>query len=204
MQFGGEDHQMLNRALAGIAKHPNIGGYVLDRPGLRDRTIGYLSTAIDPDRQDAACSSAGRSNRPRTAAACSTCKTWAASTKTIEAAVRPSPSCCRGPTTCDREPIPASEIILGTNCGGSDGNSRRHRQPGARRRQRPDRRLRRHDASSARRPRSTAPSTCSRAGPQRRRRPRSSSSASNGGSGTRASSAPRSTTIPRPATRKAG
>ena len=24
---------------------------------------------------------------------------------------------------CEREPIPASELILGTNCGGSDGNS---------------------------------------------------------------------------------
>ena len=29
MQYGGEDHEQLNRVLAGFAKHPNIGGYLL-------------------------------------------------------------------------------------------------------------------------------------------------------------------------------
>ena len=37
LQYGGPDHQQLDRTLAGFAKHPNVGAYILDRPGLRDR-----------------------------------------------------------------------------------------------------------------------------------------------------------------------
>ena len=33
------------------------------------------------------------------------------------------PRCCREANDVRREPIPLSELILGTNCGGSDGNS---------------------------------------------------------------------------------
>ncbi len=42
MQFGGEGHATLNRVLGGIARHPNIGGYVLIGLGCETATLGYL------------------------------------------------------------------------------------------------------------------------------------------------------------------
>ena len=42
MQFGGLGHATLNRVLGGIARHPNIGGYVLIGLGCETTTLGYL------------------------------------------------------------------------------------------------------------------------------------------------------------------
>ena len=42
MQFGGLKHEMLNRVLGGIARHPNIGGYLIVGLGCEQSTIGYL------------------------------------------------------------------------------------------------------------------------------------------------------------------
>src|SRR5215212_9578251 len=42
MDFGGEHHQMLNRVMGGMARHPNIGGYVLVGLGCEVGTIGHL------------------------------------------------------------------------------------------------------------------------------------------------------------------
>ncbi len=42
MQFGGEGHATLNRVMGGIARHPNIGGYVLIGLGCETATLGYL------------------------------------------------------------------------------------------------------------------------------------------------------------------
>ena len=42
MQFGGARPATLNRVLGGIARHPNIGGYVLIGLGCETATIGYL------------------------------------------------------------------------------------------------------------------------------------------------------------------
>ena len=99
--------------------------------------------------------------------------------------------------------LPAKHIILGTNCGGSDGNSGVTANPAlgvasdllvaAGRHEHP-----RRDAGDLRR---RAPADAP--GRHRARSARSWSSASSGGSGTPASSAPRSTTTRRPATRKA-
>ncbi|MCA9197860.1 MAG: UxaA family hydrolase, partial [Planctomycetales bacterium] len=42
MQFGGQQHQLLNRVMGGIARHPNIGGYVLIGLGCEQATLDYL------------------------------------------------------------------------------------------------------------------------------------------------------------------
>ena len=42
MEFGGLKHEMLNRVLGGIARHPNIGGYLIVGLGCEQNTIGYL------------------------------------------------------------------------------------------------------------------------------------------------------------------
>lgn len=115
MQYGGEDHQQLARTLAGFARHPNIAAYVvvglgcetsqasflLDYGGLVQ--LGGLPTPRNPlvvniQEQGGVAKTVNR----------------------VTAAVRellPEVNKAR------REPIPASEIILGLECGGSDGNS---------------------------------------------------------------------------------
>ena len=47
MQFGGEHHQILNRVMGGMAKHANIGGYLLIGLGCETGTMGSL---IDDQR----------------------------------------------------------------------------------------------------------------------------------------------------------
>ncbi len=42
MQFGGLQHQTLNRVLGGIARHPNVGGYLLIGLGCETGAIGQL------------------------------------------------------------------------------------------------------------------------------------------------------------------
>src|SRR5205814_254978 len=42
IQYQGLQHQVLNRTLAGMAKHPNIGGYLLVGLGCEQATSGYL------------------------------------------------------------------------------------------------------------------------------------------------------------------
>ena len=42
MQFGGQQHQILNRVMGGIARHPNVGGYLLVGLGCENVTLDYL------------------------------------------------------------------------------------------------------------------------------------------------------------------
>ena len=42
IQFGGLQHQIYDRVLGGIARHPNIGGYLLIGLGCETATIGHL------------------------------------------------------------------------------------------------------------------------------------------------------------------
>ena len=48
MQFGGLKHEMLNRVLGGIARHPNVGAYVLIGAGL------WAMSASQPSRAEGA------------------------------------------------------------------------------------------------------------------------------------------------------
>ena len=110
-------------------------------------------------------------------------------TRTVEAAARAVYELLPEANSWVRTEQPASKICLAMECGGSDGNSGVTANPalgvaadllvaqGGR-------------PCWAKRPKSTAPSTCSRAGPSRARSARSWSTGSSGGSGTPASSAP--------------
>ena len=42
MQYKGPYHQLLNRVMGGIAKHPNIGGYLLIGLGCETGTMGHF------------------------------------------------------------------------------------------------------------------------------------------------------------------
>lgn len=116
MQFGGLQHQMLNRVMGGMAKHPNIGGYLLCNLGCETGTMGSL---LDGQKLVQIDGATGQSHGPPVF----TMQDYGGTTKTVEAAVKKVAEMLPAVNDVRRVPIPASEIILATECGGSDGNS---------------------------------------------------------------------------------
>jgi altronate hydrolase len=114
MQFAGLQHELLNRTMAGIARHPNIGGYLLIGLGCEQGAMGYLVESQRLFQIDG-----GEVQRPNVMSM----QDLGGTTKSIEAGVKLVNELLPRVNDVKREPIPASEIILGTNCGGSDGNS---------------------------------------------------------------------------------
>jgi altronate hydrolase len=119
MQFGGEGHATLNRVMGGMARHPNIGGYVLIGLGCETATLGYL---LDDQKLVQIGGKSGNGGAVRRPPVLSM-QDVGGTTKTIEAACRLVSEMLPRANDVRREPIPLSELILGTNCGGSDGNS---------------------------------------------------------------------------------
>ena len=120
IKHDGDYHQLLNRVLGGMARHPNIGGYLLIGLGCEAVSPGFL---VDDQRlvQISGLGAAGAATAVRPPVLSmqdlgGTQKTVAAATRLIEQML---------PRVNDvrRQSIPAAELILGTNCGGSDGNS---------------------------------------------------------------------------------
>lgn len=116
MQFGGEGHATLNRVMGGIARHPNIGGFVLIGLGCETATLGYLL------EDQKLVQLGGPKEAPRRPPVLSM-QDVGGTPKTIEAACGLVEQMLPRANDVRREGIPVSELILGTNCGGSDGNS---------------------------------------------------------------------------------
>ncbi|HEX7450129.1 MAG TPA: altronate dehydratase family protein [Pirellulales bacterium] len=114
MQFAGEDHQQLARTMAGFAKHPNVGGYILIGLGCETASLPYLV-----DHGGLVQINAQERKRPPVLSM----QDCGGTSKTIEAAHREIMKMLPAVNEVRRESIPASEIVLGLNCGGSDGNS---------------------------------------------------------------------------------
>jgi altronate hydrolase len=128
MQFDGLQHQILNRVLGGIARHPNIGGYLLIGLGCETATIGHLMSEqrLVQLAGPAASSPASAPRSPISAPPrppVLSIQDQGGTQRTIEEGVRLVAQMLPQVNAVRREPIPASEIVLGTNCGGSDGNS---------------------------------------------------------------------------------
>jgi len=117
IQYQGLQHEVLNRTLAGMAKHPNIGGYLLVGLGCEQATSGYLLQS-----QQLVQIGGNGGSRPAGPPVLSM-QDQGGTTKTIDEGVRLLAELMPRVNDVRREPIPASEILLGTNCGGSDGNS---------------------------------------------------------------------------------
>jgi altronate hydrolase len=116
MQFGGQGHAVLNRVLGGMARHPNIGGYVLIGLGCETATLGHLLA----DQHLVQIGGAGHAaQRPHVLSM----QDVGGTSKTIAAACQLVAEILPRANDVRREPVPLAELILGTNCGGSDGNS---------------------------------------------------------------------------------
>lgn len=115
IQYGGPGHEMLNRVMAGIARHPNIGGFLLIGLGCEQGAMQYLldSHQLVP---------LGDDSRP--AGPPVFCmQELGGTSNTVQAAVQHVAELLPRVNSVRRQTLPASELVLGTNCGGSDGNS---------------------------------------------------------------------------------
>lgn len=114
LQYDGLQHQLLARTLGGIARHPNIGGFLLIGLGCENAAMGYLLQS-----QGLAQINGAQRGLPPVLSM----QDCGGTRKTVEAGVRMLAELLPQANDVRRVPIPASEILLGTNCGGSDGNS---------------------------------------------------------------------------------
>ena len=113
MQYDGPDHNQLDRTLAGFARHPNVAAYVL--VGLGCET----GTALHLIENQGLLQLNGSKKKPLVL----TIQECGGIAKTVEAGVRALAGLLPQVNDVRRTPLPASRLVLGTNCGGSDGNS---------------------------------------------------------------------------------
>lgn len=113
LQYDGEDHKQLARTLGGFARHPNIGAYLIIGLGCETGTTGYLLN------QGLVQLDVPGVKRPPVMSM----QDLGGTAKTVEAGVKKLLELLPAANDIRRQPIPASELVLGLNCGGSDGNS---------------------------------------------------------------------------------
>jgi altronate hydrolase len=113
MQFDGPDHRQLDRTLAGFARHPNVVAYLL--VGLGCET-GQAIHLIEGER----LVQLGGPRRQPTVLSIQECGGIG---KTVEAGVKAIAELLPRANDVRRVPLSADKLILGTQCGGSDGNS---------------------------------------------------------------------------------
>jgi len=117
MQYGGDDHHQLARTLAGFARHPNIAAYLVLGLGCENGQGSFLADNYGltqltlPGNQETALPLIMNIQEEGGVA------------KTVDRAVGVLKEMLPEVSRIEREPVPVSEIILGTECGGSDGYS---------------------------------------------------------------------------------
>jgi altronate hydrolase len=113
MQYDGPDHRQLDRTLAGFAKHPNVGAYVLIGLGCE---TGQATHLIE---NEGLIQLNGSGKKPLVL----TIQECGGIAKTVEAGVRAVAEMLPRVNDIRRTTLTADKLMLGTNCGGSDGNS---------------------------------------------------------------------------------
>ncbi|MBY0527959.1 MAG: altronate dehydratase family protein [Gemmataceae bacterium] len=113
MQYDGPDHNQLDRTLAGFAKHANVSAYIL--VGLGCET----GQAIHLIENQGLIQLNGSKKQPLVL----TIQECGGIGKTVDAGVRAIADLLPKVNDIKRTKLSADKLILGTNCGGSDGNS---------------------------------------------------------------------------------
>ena len=108
MRTGGENYTLLQRALAGMANHPNIAGYIVVGLGCETNNIEELVDNYHLEQNGA--------RPPRM-----TVQDMGGIRKTIAAGVKALEELLPVANSCVRTPQPISELALALQCGGSDG-----------------------------------------------------------------------------------
>lgn len=115
MQYDGPDHKQLDRTLAGFARHPNVGAYILVGLGCE---IVQASHLIESEKLNLI-----QLNGAKSTPLALSIQECGGIGKTVEAGVQAVADLLPRVNDIRRVQLPAKHIILGTNCGGSDGNS---------------------------------------------------------------------------------
>jgi len=118
MEFGGPDHRQLARTLAGFARHPNIAGYLIVGLGCETSQASFLTGEYDLV-QLGNLGSPGKKSAPISM----NIQDEGGVAKTVARGVSILKEMLPEVNQLRRETISASELMLGLNCGGSDGNS---------------------------------------------------------------------------------
>lgn len=116
-QYGGEDHKQLTRTLAGFARHPNIAAYIVLGLGCETAQASFLM------ENGGLVQIGGSSQLPRNAPLVMNIQEQGGVAKTVNRTVAAIRELLPEVNKVQRVPIPVSEIMLGLECGGSDGNS---------------------------------------------------------------------------------
>ncbi|MCL6639900.1 MAG: altronate dehydratase family protein [Candidatus Rokubacteria bacterium] len=109
----GEDHLALQRVLAGYAKHPNVAAYILIGLGCE-----VNQAAVMVERQKMALP-----GHPERRPTILTIQETGGVRRTVERAAAEIAKVLPQANAARRTRQPVSELVLATNCGGSDGNS---------------------------------------------------------------------------------
>ncbi len=117
MQYDGEDHHQLMRTLGGFAKHPNIGAYVVLGLGCETGQGSFLS-----DSEGLVQLQNLNAPKPQEPLVLNI-QDMGGIAKTVKKVTALLKDYLPIVNDVQRVPIPVSELILGTECGGSDGNS---------------------------------------------------------------------------------
>ncbi|MBL8799089.1 MAG: altronate dehydratase [Planctomycetia bacterium] len=120
MQYDGPDHHQLDRTLAGFAKHPNVAAYILVGLGCETGQAIHLIenqklVQLTPLSRDPK-----GSGQPPVVLTIQECGGIG---KTVDAGVKLIAELLPKVNDWKRTKLSADKIVLGTNCGGSDGNS---------------------------------------------------------------------------------
>jgi len=109
----GEPTDLLQRVLAGIARHPNVGGYLLVGLGCEVNQVRALvaNQHLDQPREG------------EQAPVTMDIQTLGGIRKTVEAGVKAVAEMLPRANDVRRSPQPLAKLALAMNCGGSDGNS---------------------------------------------------------------------------------
>jgi altronate hydrolase len=101
--YGGSEVDLLQRTLAGFARHPNIAGYVLIGLGCE---VNQVPDIIEHQQLQPAASLIIQEE--------------GGLVQTVEAGVRAVEALLPRADACRRETVPASELVVALQCGGSD------------------------------------------------------------------------------------
>jgi altronate hydrolase len=116
MQYGGPDHDQLDRTLAGFARHPNVAAYILVGLGCETGQAIHLIEGQGLLQLRAAGANPA-------APLVLTIQECGGIGKTVEAGVKAIAELLPRVNDVRRTTLSADRIVLGTECGGSDGNS---------------------------------------------------------------------------------
>ncbi len=117
MEYGGDDHRQLAAVMAGFARHPNIGAYLI--VGLGCETAQGAFLADNHNLVQITLPGAKAEPLPLIM----NIQDQGGVAKTVKRGIEVLNEMLPEVDRVKREPIPVSELILGTECGGSDGNS---------------------------------------------------------------------------------